>query len=320
MAVRDNAVASGTGADLPRRSLEAPGRRYGEMAIQAFLAACAVLSVAVTTGIVISLLIPTISFFAEISIAEFLTGTLWAPAFARPSFGVLPIVVGTLMVVVFALVVAIPVGLASAIYLAEYASPRARRVIKPVLEVLAGIPTVAVGLFALSFLRPAAEVALPFLPWSGPYAIGVAGVAVGLMTVPLVASVSEDAMRAVPMSLREGAYALGALKIRVSLLVVFPAALSGIVASIVLAGSRAIGETMVVLIAAGAGNPNLSFDPTDGVQTMTSYIGGTATGDIATGTIQYDTIFAVGSLLFAMTLATNMVAIRLVRRFREVYD
>jgi phosphate transport system permease protein len=301
MATRDIA-ASGAGVGLSRPSLEATSPRYGEKAIKALLALCAGLSVAITTGIVVSLLLPTLEFVREVSIGEFLTGTLWAPAFATPSFGVLPIVVGTLMVVFFSLIVAIPIGLASAVYLSEYAPQRARKVIKPVLEVLAGIPTVAIGLFALAFLRPLAERLFP------------------LMIVPLVASISEDAMRAVPNGLREGAHALGANKLKVSLRVVFPAAISGIVASIVLAASRAVGETMVVLIAAGAGNPKLSFDPTKGVQTMTSYIGGTATGDIATGTIQYQTIFAVGTLLFLMTLVMNLIAIRLVRRFREEYE
>lgn len=312
-------AASGTGI-RPSARLEAAGPRRGETAIKAFLGLCALVSVAVTTAIVVSLLSPTIGFFREVSIVEFVTGTLWAPRFATPAYGVLPIVVGTLMILVFALTVAVPIGLASAIYLAEYAPARVRQVVKPVLEVLAGIPTVAIGLFALWFLRPLAEAALPFLPWRGPFSIGVAGVAVGLMIVPLVASVSEDAMRAVPAALREGAHALGADKFSVSTRVVFPAAVSGIIASVVLAGSRAVGETMVVLIAAGAGNPVLSFDPTKGVQTMTAYIGGVATGDIPQGTLEYDTIFAVGSLLFVMTLTMNLLAIRLVRRFREQYE
>jgi len=315
----DNA-ASGTGADRARRSLEAASPRYAEKVIKAFFFACAVLSVATTTAIVFALVTPTIGFFQDVSVGEFLTGTLWAPSFADASFGVLPIVVGTLIVVAFSLAVAIPIGLLSAIYLAEYAPARVRRVVKPALEVLYGIPTVAIGLFAFWLLRPLAEDALPFLDWRGPFSIGVAGVAVGLMIVPLVASISDDAMRSVPSGLREGAYALGASKLKVSLRVVFPAAISGIVASIVLAASRAVGETMVVLIAAGAGNPNLTWDPTKGVQTMTAYIGGTATGDIATGTIEYEAIFAVGTLLFVMTLAMNLVAIRLVRRFREVYE
>lgn len=284
------------------------------------MALCAGLSVVVTTAIVVSLVLPSLKFFRDVPLGEFLFGTRWAPAFADASFGVLPIVVGTLMVVVFSLAVALPIGLASAVYLAEYAPRNVRKVVKPVLEVLEGIPTVAIGLFAFWFLRPLAQTVLPFLPWEGPFSIGVAGVAVGLLIVPLVSSVSDDAMRAVPASLREGAYALGASKLKVSVRVVLPAAISGIVAAFVLGTSRAIGETMVVLIAAGAGNPNLSFDPTKGLQTMTAYIGGRATGDIAAGTVVYDTIFAVGLMLFLMTLAMNMLAIRLVRRFREVYE
>ncbi|HUG65212.1 MAG TPA: phosphate ABC transporter permease subunit PstC [Gaiellaceae bacterium] len=313
-------TTSGTGADVPRRSLEAQSPRYGERAIRAFFLACAALSVATTTAIVFSLLTPAVGFFQQVSFSEFFFGTLWAPSFADASFGVLPIVVGTFMVVFFSLIVAIPVGLLSAIYLSEYAPPRVRRWVKPALEVLYGIPTVAIGLFAFWLLRPLAEDVLPFLSWSGPFSVGVAGVAVGLMIVPLVASISDDAMQAVPSGLREGAYALGASKLKVSLRVVVPAAISGIVASIVLAASRAVGETMIVLIAAGAGNPQLSFDPLKGVQTMTAFIGGTATGDIPTGSLQYDTIFAVGALLFVMTLVMNVFAIRLVRRFREVYE
>lgn len=314
-----DSVSSATGSVFSSRSLEASSRRYGEKAIVAFLAACGLLSVAVTSAIVVSLLIPTIDFFGQVSLEAFFLDTTWAPRQATGRFGVWPIVAGTLNVVFWALLVAIPVGLASAIYLSEYASSRARRIIKPVLEVLAGIPTVAIGLFAFLAMRPAAEVVLPFLDWSSLWSVGVAGVAVGLMTVPLVASISDDAMRAVPASLREGGYGLGANKLKVSLRIVFPAAVSGIVASIVLAGSRAVGETMVVLIAAGR-TPALTFDPTKSVQTMTAYIAGTATGDIPTGTLDYNTIFAVGTLLFAATLALNLVAIRLVRRFREVYE
>jgi phosphate transport system permease protein len=313
-------VASSVGATPSRRSLEATGPRYGEKIVKALLFSCAAVSVAVTTAIVVSLLLPTIDFFREVPIREFLTGTTWAPAFATPSFGVLPIVVGTMMVVFFALLVCIPVGLSSAIYLSEFAPRRVRKIVKPALEVLEGIPTVAIGLFAFFFLRPLAEDLLPFLGWGGVYSIGVAGVAVGLLTVPLVASISDDALRSVPAGLREGAYALGASKLKVTLRVVFPAAISGVIASLVLAMSRAVGETMVVLLAAGAGNPNLSFDPTEGVQTMTAYIAGRATGDIPAGTLVYDTIFAVGTLLFVMTLIMNMIAIRLVRRFREVYE
>jgi len=312
-------AAPGTDGTISRRSLEASSPRYGEKLILAFLALCGLLSVAVTSAIVISLLIPTIDFFGQVPLSSFFFDTVWAPRQATGRFGIWPIVVGTLNVVIWSLLVAIPVGLAAAIYLSEYASGRVRRVVKPLLEVLAGIPTVAIGLFAFLFLRPAAETALPFLGWNSLFSVGVAGVAVGLMIVPLVASISDDAMRAVPRSLREGAYGLGANKLNVSVRVVFPAAVSGIVASIVLAGSRAVGETMVVLIAAGR-TPNLTFDPTESVQTMTAYIAGTATGDIPTGTLDYDTIFAVGTLLFIMTLALNLLAMRLVRRFREVYE
>jgi phosphate transport system permease protein len=318
IAAGDIAVSS-AGAEL-RRSLETASPRYGEKAIKAFFFLCGALSVGVTTAIVFALLTPSIAFFREIPLGDFLTGTVWAPSFANPSFGVLPIVVGTLIVVVFALAVAIPIGLASAIYLSEYAPKRVRQVVKPALEVLEGIPTVAMGLFAFLFLGPQLRDLLPFLPWEGVFSVGVAGVTVGLLIVPLVASVSDDAMRAVPHALREGAYALGSSKLKVSVRIVFPAAISGVVAGIVLGASRAIGETMVVLMAAGAGNPNLSFNPFEGVQTMTAFIGGRATGDIPRGGIEYDTIFAVGSLLFVMTLAMNMLAIRLVRRFREVYE
>ncbi len=313
-------IATSDSSAQLRRKLQAPSFRLGEKIVVGFLFGTAALSVAVTTAIVLALFTPLTDFFEKVPFVEFFTGTVWAPAFANPAFGVLPIVVGTLIVVSFALVVAIPVGLGAAIFLSEYASNATRKTIKPILEVLEGIPTVATALFAYFWLKPAIEAATPFLPWEGPFSIGVAGIAVGLLIIPNISSVADDAMRAVPRSLREGAYALGASKMRVALKVVFPAAISGIIASIVLGASRAVGETMVVLVVAGAGNPNLSFDPTKGIQTMTAYIAGTATGDIAEGTIVYDTIFAVGALLFLMTLAMNMVAIRLVRRFREVYE
>lgn len=317
----DQAESSGLAGGMARPRLEASSPRYAEKAIVVGLGLCALVSVATTVAIVISLLVPTIGFFGEVGFLDFIFGTDWAPTFADATFGVLPIVVGTLTVTFWALVFAVPIGLLTAIYLAEYAPPTVRRLVKPVLEVLEGIPTVAIGLFALYFLRPLAEDLLPFLPWGGPFSVGVAGAAVGLMIVPLVASVSDDAMRSVPADLRQGAFALGAGKMVVSLRVVLPAAISGIVAAIVLATSRAIGETMIVLIAAGA-TPEIAFpwQVTESVQTMTAFIGTTATGDIATGTITYDTIFAVGALLFVMTLVMNMLAIRLVRRFREVYE
>jgi phosphate transport system permease protein len=314
-------TARGGDANFPSR-LRAESPRYGEKIIKALLATAAAISVVTTVSIVISLLGPSISFFQDpaVTLKEFFTGTQWAPSLANPSFGVLPIVVGTLMVVSFALIVAIPLGILLSIYLSEYAPKRVRKVVKPLLEVLEGLPTVAIGLFTFFWLMPTIVKLTPFLPWSGPFSIGVAGIAVGLVIIPLVSSVSDDAMRSVPRGLREGAYALGASKFEVSLKVVLPAAISGIIAAIVLGASRAVGETMVVMLVAGAGNPNLSFDPTKGIQTMTAFIGGRATGDIATGTLDYNTIFAVGSLLFFMTLAMNILAIKLVKRYREVYD
>jgi phosphate transport system permease protein len=299
------------------RRLEAPSPRYGEKAIFALLAACAILSIVTTTAIVLALIGPTVGFFQDVPVADFLFGTEWAPAFEPPSFGVIPIVVGTLSVTLWGMVFAIPIGLGAAIYLSEYARPRVRKVIKPILEILAGIPTVAIGFFCVAFITP--EI-IQKLATTAPIFLALsAGVGIGLMTIPIIASISEDAMRAVPGGLREGAYAMGATRMRVATRVVFPAALSGIVASIVLAISRALGETMVVVLAAG-NTPNLTFDPLQSIQAMTAYIATTATGEIAQGTTKYDTIFAVGSLLFLMTLVMNIISIRLVRRFREVYE
>lgn len=310
---------SAPGAGSPPPALTAPSPRYGEKAIKGLLALCALLSVLTTTAIVVSLLAPTIGFFGEVALPDFLFGTDWAPSFTPSSFGALPLVVGTLSTSLYGMLVAVPVGLLSAIYLSEYAPPRVRKLVKPVIEVLAGIPTVAIGVFALIFLSPTLDDVFPFLVNIPPFSAGIAGLAIGLMIVPIIASISDDAMRAVPRSLREGAYGLGATKVKVALRVVFPAAISGIVASIVLAASRAVGETMVVLLVAGA-SPNLTLDPGSSVQTMTAFIGTTATGDISPGTVKYDTIFAVGTLLFVMTLLMNMFAIRLVRKYREVYE
>ena len=304
----------------PQRTLRADNPRYGEKLIYAFLFVTAAVSVAVTTSIVLALFQPLPGFFSEISIVEFFTATEWSPGYARPIYGVWPIVVGTLIVVLTALLVAIPLGLLSAIYLSEYAPNPVRKTIKPVLEILEGIPTVATGLFAFFWLRPFVEYMTPWLPWGGLFSTGVAGIAVGLIIVPLIASVADDAMRSVPRALREGAYALGASRLRVALQVVVPAAFSGIIAAFVLGASRAVGETMIVLLVAGAGSPTLNFNPFEGIQTMTAYIASRATGEIAVGTIVYDTIFAVGSLLFLITLAMNLIAIRFVSRFREVYE
>jgi phosphate transport system permease protein len=301
--------------------LEASSPRYGEKAIFGLLATCAALSVAVTIAIVVSLLGPTVEFFQDVPITDFLFGTEFTPLFGNPEFGVLPIVVGTLNVTLWALLVAIPVGVGTAIYLSEYASRRVRRIVKPTIEVLAGIPTVAFGFFALYTITPLLQDAWPAFLGDPPtvFSAGSAGIAIGILIVPIIASISEDAMSAVPQGLREGAFALGATRMRVALQVVVPAALSGIVASIVLGISRAVGETMVVLIAAGS-TPNLTLNPGESVQAMTAFIGTTATGDVATGTIEYKTIFAVGTLLFVLTLIMNMFSIRLVRKYREVYE
>ena len=303
----------------PVPSIVAPSPRFGEKLIKGVLALCALLSVVTTTAIVVSLLIPTLDFLSEVSLSDFLFGTVWAPTFTPADFGVLPVLVGTLSTSLWGMLVAVPIGLAAAVFLSEYASPRVRKVIKPVLEVLAGIPTVAIGIFGLIFLSPLIEDVLPFMVNVPPFSAGVAGIAIGLMIVPIIASISDDSMRAVPQGLREAAYGLGATRMKVATRVVFPAAISGIIASLVLAGSRAVGETMIVLLVAGA-SPNLTFDPGSSVQTMTAFIGTTATGDISTGTITYDTIFAVGTLLFVITLILNMFAIRMVRKYREVYE
>ena len=295
----------------------APARR-GERVIKALLFLAALLSVLTTTGIVFSLLEETLSFFGNVGLGEFLTGTDWSPLFADPAFGVLPLVTGTLLVSAVALLVAIPIGLGAAVYLAEYASPRVRRAIKPVIELLAGVPTIVFGYFALLFFTP--EVLKPIFgePLSGFNALS-AGVIMGFMVVPTIASISEDAMSAVPGALREGAFGLGATKLKVSTRVVFPAALSGIVASFVLGASRAVGETMIVLIAAGL-QPNFTADPRESVETMTTFIASTAKGDAPVGSTAYEAIFAVGTLLFVMTFVMNMISIRFVRKYRQVYE
>src|SRR5918996_941804 len=318
MEARGIAVPGAGGPSRPR--LQAARPRYGEMAIKAFLAGCAILSIATTTAIVISLLIPTLDFFDQVPLGDFFLKSEWAPA--QDLFGVIPLVVGTFSVVLWGMVFAIPIGLGAAIYLSEYASPRVRRVVKPILEILAGIPTVAIGFFGVSLVTPLLQDIWPGDFLGGPpgfFNAGAAGLCIGLMIVPIIASISEDAMSSVPAGLREGAYALGASKMVVALRVVFPAALSGIVASIVLAVSRAVGETMIVLLVAG-NTPNVTFNPVDNVQAMTAFIGTTATGDIAQGSVEYDTVFAVGTLLFLMTLVLNLISIRFVRKYRQVYE
>ncbi len=293
-------------------------RRRGEDAIRVALFLAALLSILTTLGIVFSLLSETIAFFGDVGVFDFLTGTEWSPLFSDPQFGVLPLVTGTLLVTGLALIVAIPLGLGTAIYLAEYAKPGVRKVVKPFIELLAGVPTIVFGYFALTFFTPVILNDLLGMDVPTFNALS-AGIIMGFMVLPTVASISEDAMSAVPSSLREGAFGLGANKLQVSLLVVFPAALSGIVASIVLGVSRAIGETMIVLVAAGQ-QPNLTADPRQSVETITTFIAATAKGDIATGSTAYKTIFAVGMVLFLMTLLMNTIAIRFVRKYRQVYE
>ena len=311
-------IGAGGGTRLP---LQAPSNRRGEKAILGLLALCGLLSVATTTAIVVALIGPTVAFFGEVSFGQFFT-TGWFPTFNPPTFGVFDIVVGTLNVTLWGMLFAIPIGLGAAVYLAEYASPRVRRVVKPVLEILAGIPTVAIGFFAVSFILPIVQDVWPgdFLGGAEkPFLAIAAGLGIGLMIVPIIASISEDAMSAVPQGLREGAYAMGATKAKVATRVVFPAALSGIVASIVLGISRAVGETMIVVLAAGS-TPNATLNPVESVQAITSFIAVTATGDISQGSITYKAVFAAGAVLFLMTLAMNAISIRLVRRYREVYE
>jgi phosphate transport system permease protein len=300
--------------------LRATNPRYGEKIIIGLLFGASAVSVSVTIGIVISLFAPLPGFFEYVDLWGFLTGTLWAPSFANASFGVLPLVAGTLQVVFYAMIVGIPLGLGGAIYLSEYASNPVRKIIKPVLEVLEGLPTVAVGLFAVFWFKPLIQELTPWLEWTSPFSIGVAGITVGIIIIPLIASVSDDAMRAVPVALREGAYALGATKMRVAVKVVLPAAVSGIIASFVLGASRAVGETMVVLLVAGGGSPQVKIGFAEPAGAMTAFIASTATGEIAVGSVSYYSIFAVGALLFLITLTMNMIAIRFVNKFREVYD
>jgi phosphate transport system permease protein len=308
------ATQEATGAQPLR--LRAEWRRWGEDVIKGVLALCALVSVATTVGIVVALLQPALEFFSEVNFIDFITGIRWAPLFEPASFGVVPLIVGTLSVLFWACLVCMPFGLGSAIYLSEYARPRVRAYLKPALEVLAGIPTVVYGYFALTFVTPLlGDIGIDV----GTFNALSAGLVMGVMLIPTVASLSEDAMSAVPRDLRDGAYALGSTKLQVSTKIVVPAAISGIVASYVLAISRAIGETMIVLIAAGQ-QPNLSFDPREAVETMTAFIAATGAGDVPTGSLEYKTIFAVGLTLFVLTLAMNLVSIRLVRKYREVYE
>jgi phosphate transport system permease protein len=289
--------------------------RAFEPAIEWTLFLCALASVGTTVGIVVVLAVETWAFLSEVPILEFLFGTEWTPLFATPRFGVMPLVAGTALVSAISMIVAMPMGLLSAIYLSEYASPGVRRAVKPILEVLAGVPSVVYGYFALLFVTPLLQQFIPGL--AGFNALGP-GIVMGIMILPLVSSLSEDAMQGVPRGLREGSYALGATKMQTSLKVVVPAAFSGITAAFMLAVSRAVGETMIVAIAAGQ-QPRLTLDPTVPIETMTAYIVQVSLGDTPQGTLEYRTIFAVGMLLFLSTLVLNVASAWLRERYREEY-
>ena len=295
---------------------ESRARHLRERAIKVLLAACAYVSVLTTFGIVFVLLFETINFFREVSIVEFFTSTTWSAAFANPQFGILVLASGTLLTTLIAIAVALPVGLLAAIFSSEYASPGLRRWLKPALEILAGVPTIVYGYFALTFVTPLLRETI--FPNMTIFNALSAGLVMGVMIIPTIASVSEDAIHAVPRSLREGAYALGATQRETATRIVLPAALSGIVAATILGISRAVGETMIVAVAAG-NLAQLATNPLESVQTMTAFIVQVASGDTPTGSLTYNTIFAVGSTLFVMTLILNIVSYVFVRRFREAY-
>ncbi len=291
-------------------------RAIGERVIQGLLFLCGLISVVTTVGIVFVLIGETFQFFRQVSLVEFLTDSRWQPK--NGHFGIPSLIAGTLLTTVMAMLVALPLGLAAAIYLSEYATQRVRGTLKPILEVLAGVPTVVYGYFALTSVTPL----LRAIFGNGQVSIfnaASAGIVMGIMILPMVSSLSEDAMSAVPRSLREGAYGLGATKFEVAGKVVVPAALSGIMASFVLAISRAVGETMIVALAAGA-TPRMTLNPFASIQTLTGYIVQVSGGDTAYGTIDYTSIYAVGMTLFVMTLALNIISNLVVARFREVYE
>ncbi len=313
----------GSHAGVVPTDLKPSGRARRQQRVEQFirvlLGIAAGASVVVSVLIVIALFRPAIDFFREVSLGDFFAGSDWKPLFKPPRYGVWAIVVGTMWVTLIAMVVAIPLGLGAAFYLSEYASRRTRSIVKPIMEILAGIPTVVFGFFALSFVNPKIVEKLWPVGDVGTYSVLAAGLVTGIMIMPTVASLSEDAMSAVPRALREGSYALGANKREVSTSVVFPAALSGIVAALILAISRAIGETTIAVLAAGS-KAQLSLNPGEEAQTMAGFIGFAGIGDQPTGSIGYRSIFAVGALLFLITMTLNFVSIRIVRRFREVYE
>ncbi|CAN5369940.1 phosphate ABC transporter permease subunit PstC [soil metagenome] len=299
-------------------SLQSTRSRTGERIIVGLLWLCGAISILTTVGLILVLFIDASAFFREVSVFQFFTDTRWQPfgGLENGHFGVLPLLMGTLLVTAIAIVVAVPLGISSAIYLADYAPRRVRKVLKPTLEILAGVPTIVLGFFAATFMTPVLRAI--FGQTVDIYNAASAGIVMGIMIVPTIASLSEDAMSAVPRGLRESAYGLGATKRHVATRVVFPAALSGIVAAVILGIGRAIGETMIVAIAAG-NQPSLTFNPFSQIQTMTAYIVQAVGGEAPRGSLTYQSIFAIGALLFLMTFTLNFIAARVVRRFREVY-
>lgn len=307
---------SGLKSNSTPRTIDKHGIRWGEFLIQSGLALCALISIVTTTVIIVVLSKESYGFFQNVAPAEFFFGTEWTPLFEPSSYGVLPLVWGTLLITIGAAFIAIPIGLASAIYLSEYASKPVRAVVKPILELLAGIPTVVYGYFALTFVTPVLRSIFPDLQVFNALS---GAIVVGIMILPMIATLSDNALNAVPDILRQGAYALGATSYEVTTKVVVPAGLSGVVASFLLAVSRAIGETMAVTLAAGA-TPNLSLSFLESIQTMTAYIVQVSLGDTPAGGIAYQTLFAVAALLFLITLALNFSSQWILNRYREVYD
>jgi len=297
-------------------SIRRAERRWGEAVIKSWLRICTAISLVTTVGIIVLLLVESVGFFETVSPIEFFFGTRWVPLLEPSSFGMLPLLWGTLQITIMAGIIALPLGLASAVYLSEYASERTRSWCKPVLELLAGIPTVVYGYFALTFVTPVLKNIIPDIQVFNALS---ASIVVGIMILPMIATLSDNALRAVPESLRQAAYALGATSYEVTARIVVPAGLSGIMASFLLAISRAIGETMAVTIAAGQ-TPNLSWSPLESIQTMTAYIVQVSLGDTPSGGVAYQTLFAVGLVLFAITLLINIVSQLILSRFREVYD
>ena len=297
-------------------SLNGKKTRWNEWVLERLFFLCAFVSVITTAAVIYILIEETLAFFETVPVLDFLTGTRWTPLLEPKHYGILPLVAGTMLIVIGAAVVALPIGVASAIYLSEYASHRTRSVIKPILEILAGIPTVVYGYFALTFITPFLRI---LLPETQVFNAASAAIVVGVMVLPMVASLCDDALRAVPEALRHGAYSLGATSYEVTTRIVVPAGLSGIFAAFVLAVSRAIGETMAVTLAAGA-TPNLTANPLESIQTMTAYIVQVSLGDTPSGSLSYQTLFAVASVLFVSTLLLNVLGTWVMRRFREVYE